>query len=338
MSLSENGRRPRGEIARVVFDGYRSNVSREELRVGHGLTIRQINPAIHHLVRYGYISPEEREQFKRWREEQRIRRDLSTFKKVAYRLNDSEKQEGVLRVCAPFFLRRFFTDEIVEITGLDKKKIVNSRVAAKGLGLEKTTVEMRGAIQRRGHPSGGVRKYSPSERNALSFAKALLEAGLIPVPEDPDPKASLNAWNKLHELFRMPDSPPLPEDNADKLRLEIYCIVIEKLLRGHTTDIVLYAEIGKSIDEEWFSNSLGVEQKFIVDVLSSEWARRPAEKTNVNQKAWREPFLGGKDENARAEMRARQRPRKPWLVEDRKLRESRVLTYGLDDRGSGPRR
>lgn len=264
MSVLEGDRRPRGKYVLAVMEGFRNNHPRSVIRARHGLTPAQLNSAIHQAVNHGHIPSDEEDQFRQWRKETRTRPDPSTFRKVEFRLDNSELQEGVLRICAPFFLRGFFTDEIIEITGSNRRKILNSRMSAKGLGMEKTTPEMRRKIQKRNHPVGGVREYSLSERNAFRFAKALLEAGLIPLPEDPDPKASLKAWNELHELFRMPGSPPLPENNADRLRLEFFLRAWKEFKKGNKGLISKYIEIGGSVNGVWFRETLVGEQAFIM--------------------------------------------------------------------------
>lgn len=342
MNPLEGNRRPRSTTLQIVMKGYRADVPRQDLVEKNGLTSEQVSSAIAGLIRNGHIPEEDRGRFDQWRRNSRMVGNRLYSQTVVYRIASSEGNGGVLGICSPFFLRQFFTDEIVEITGINKKIILDARMSAKGLGVEKITTEMRKAIQRRNHPIGGVREYSLDERNAFRFAKALLDANLIPFPEDPDPKASLKDWDELHDLFRIPGSPPLPENNADRLRLEVFYIGMNTLLEkgreeggGVLTD---YVRLGREIDEKWFRNSLLPEQKFISDVLRREWAlRRAAERRNGNQGRWEEPFLGGNDEAARAAMRENQRPKRPWLDGDKALRE-RVLIYGQDGRGSDPRR
>lgn len=265
MSKSERGPRPESMTAKI-YEGFILERPRVEIFTELGLTgkpnkARRASLLKH--IRTHHVKDEQRGQFAAWRAVDKPNRPKESYQ-TEFRLNLSKGRGGTLIKCSPLFLRQFFTDEIVEITGFDKRKILNSRMSAKGLGMEKTTTDMRKAIQKRNHPVGGVREYSLSERNAFRFAKALLEAGLIPLPEDPDPKASLKTWNELHELFKMLGSPPLPENNVDRLRLEGFLRAYKEFIGGDKESISKYIEFGVSVNRDWFMTTLVGEQGFIM--------------------------------------------------------------------------
>ncbi len=90
--------------------------------------------------------------------------------------------------------------------------------------------------------------------------------------ENPDISASLQAWNELHELYQV-NGRKLPESFADRLRLEVFWLGVEKALRGDKSLHKKYVELGLAVDGAWFRESLVPEQGFIYQALHRKYLK-----------------------------------------------------------------
>lgn len=260
----ENRRSPRGKQSIIVLEGFRSGKSRDELEKELLRPYNHLTAAISY-VGGRYITDEERERFEDWRKDSRRTADQSGKKTIERRIQASIEKNAVLALCWPFFLRKFFTDEIAIITSLSERQVTNCRENCKKDELldKPTPEETAAALKRRRRAEWhGERIYSQDERTALSFARLLQLNDLIPT--------DLTNWYELDRLSEERQL-ALPESHALRLRLEVFLVGCKKYFQeGSRTLLEKSSGLGRATDPVWFRETLGPQQKFILDITNRQ--------------------------------------------------------------------
>lgn len=158
-------------------------------------------------------------------EGERLRRErigaAMTSKKhrVDSRRKESKTKGGMAILALPFLARGFSAYEVVEITQLSYKQVINARGSLRSAGdLPKLTYEEI-KIQRReahlGKPRNAHGKeYRPEQKERFVLLHDLFESGLI--TED------LSCWNHIQVIVQ--NNGDQPKDKVDTVLLEVFLL------------------------------------------------------------------------------------------------------------------
>lgn len=148
----------------------------------------------------------------------------------------------------PLFLRGASVEDVVQIAGIDRKKVKYLRDDLRKRGkLKRPTKEEQRLARRKSHlgkkRTSHGREYTPEQVKSIAFAKKLLKAGLI--TED------LTYWIKLNEIAQK-QGKVLPKDFSESLRMEAYLAAKMKASENNLSLLRLLYRLGEQVDYDWF--------------------------------------------------------------------------------------
>lgn len=187
------------------------------------------------------------------------------FHTEEYKRRMSERRGGVRIRAYPLIIRGLLVEDIVQITGLQRKQVewLIDDLKQRG-GLQRSTKDGEKERKRRAHLGkprvNREREYTLEQRNSLAFAGKLLEAGFF--TED------LSNWEKLRDLYSNYQR-PLPAFFADQLRLEAFFAARTAVEKGEMTLIQTYGNFGNEVDSGWFDSSLVLDEEFITFMVGN---------------------------------------------------------------------
>lgn len=163
----------------------------------------------------------------------------------------------------PLYLRGGSGEEIVQTTGLTGEQVQYAvwNLRASGEIQRPTKEEERLARSKATKDNWRKRKgveYTVDQKNSFAFARMLTETELI--------KKDLTYWNALNAVYQLHNR-QLPQNFADRLRLEVFLVARKACNQGETGPLLKYRELGEQIDPEWLDRSLANEEVFITERL-----------------------------------------------------------------------
>lgn len=104
-----------------------------------------------------------------------------------------------------------------------------------------------------------------NERKSIEFIKKLLESKLI--------TKDISIWQKLHEIYRY-NRRSLSNSVFNQLRLEMFlAATIKREYESNFRLLILYDNLGKNIDREWFKTSLSHDENLIRNYVRAAWLK-----------------------------------------------------------------
>ncbi len=169
----------------------------------------------------------------------------------------------VKRAGLPLLLRGARVEEVIGVTGWTQRQTESlvGGLRRQGILLRPTKDEERFRKKRAhlGKPkSSHGREYTAEQKKAFVLAKKFLDAGFI--------GKDTFFWQSLHEMYARQER-KLPEDFADKLRLEVFLVARTQVEDGNKKLLNNYIRLGSEVDYDWFGSSLIEEQRFITDTV-----------------------------------------------------------------------
>lgn len=163
------------------------------------------------------------------------------------------------------FARGASVPEVVGITGLTTSQAKNALYRDRP-AWQRIYRPKNAKLEKERKRAAQLRRYkkdkAPEDIEKMNrFAKLLWEEGLIDI--------DISSWKKLRSIYKQADR-QLPEDSADKVRLEIFLRARRAFLRKKPDLLIKYKQLGDSIDPQWFSQNLLEEERFIVKALSPD--------------------------------------------------------------------
>ncbi|MCL4419894.1 hypothetical protein M1146_07440 [Patescibacteria group bacterium] len=182
-----------------------------------------------------------------------------------YRIKSSLERGGIMVKAYHLLLRNGLIEEICQITGFERTQIQDLRDAlrdSKVAALKKPTREEESKTKsaayhyrRKIKSQGG---YTPVQMNSFALARELNNAGFF--------TDDLTIWNELKRSYQERD---LPQDFADRLRLEAYIKAAADFREGNQAKLNEYVRITTDVDKEWLHSPLSEELGFIDPEVSA---------------------------------------------------------------------
>lgn len=179
----------------------------------------------------------------------------------------SRSKSGVMANTYPFFKRRILPISMSSISGLTVNHLERIRRTLRHADLleplsdtqTRLSISKGMAVQIRRKKETILEKKNREKTEEL--VREFLSAGFI--------SDDLSNWEKLNQLYENHER-PLPLDEADQLRLEVFLNAKSKASEGDKSLLMAYQRFGESIDPEWFHASLTGEEEFISEHLVGE--------------------------------------------------------------------
>lgn len=172
---------------------------------------------------------------------------------------EKNKERAVIRPkVLPLARRRVPVEEIVMITGFDREQVHNAVTKMK---LEPDYVVPRSSRQEISEAHRKKAPYSSERLHACALVSRFLEMGIL--------TGDLTFWQELQEFYQTSQR-PLPEDFADRARLEVFLRARREAEDGNRTLLTTYIDLGEGVDKEWFGSTLTNEQRFITDMVHNQ--------------------------------------------------------------------